>query len=327
MPLRTQFGVKTETTWGTPVVVDRFFEFDSESINPEIGTWEAAALRASTRGLREDRFARWVTGYAGSVTMPVLTKGWGIWLQHILGSVATAGPTDSTYTHTGTIGTLCGKGFTAQVNRPLGACGDTDQAFTFEGGKVNTCKISQEAGGVVMCDLDVLFEAGTTATALATASYGTGMEPLPWGSTSLTIAGTATPVQSWAVTVNNGLQGDRMKVRGSTQRQEPVETALREITFECVTDFESLVDYNRVVAATAAGTLAAVVITANGPTLLGTTAYPGLTITMDKVRFDEAGGPTVGGTDIMQLSLKGKALVPVSGSWLSLAYRTADATA
>jgi acetyl-CoA carboxylase biotin carboxyl carrier protein len=40
----------------------------------------------------------------------------------------------------------------------------------------------------------MLFEGGTTATALATASYPTGAELFSWASCGLTIGGTATPM-------------------------------------------------------------------------------------------------------------------------------------
>jgi len=326
MPLNSQVGIKAETTWGTPVVVDRFFEFESESIAPEAGRYESPVLRAGTRGLREDRFVPFTTGHAGSLTLPVMTKGFGLWLEHILGNTGTGSAVDSAYTYTGTVATLCGKGFTLQVNRPLGACGDTAQAFTYEGGKVQSAKFSMEQGGALMCELDMLFENGVTATALATASYPTGAELFSWADTALTIGGTATPVSSWSVTINNQLQADRLKIRGNVQRQEPVESAHREITFECTADFDNLTQYSRVISATAAGSVAAVVVTCGSPTLIGTTSTPQVLFTMSAVRFDGASN-AVDGPGIISQSLSGKALVPNSGSFLSIAYRTADATA
>lgn len=338
MPMNTQLGFKSETTWGTPVTVDTFFEFENETIVPEVSLIEPPAMRTTTRTVRHDRWVRGITGHAGAVSLPVMTKEFGVWLDHLVGgSITTAGPTDSTYTHTVDVGSLCGKGFTLQVNRPRGACGETDAAFTYEGGKVSQWSLKQEQGGVVMLSADLTFEAMLQTTALATASYSSGMEFLPWGSTSLTVGGLSLPVSSWTVSCNNGLKIDRHMIRGSYARREPVENALREITFEAVCDFEALIDgtpsgavgfpqkiwTTAGVAALVSDSIEATVITCNGPTLLGATTYPGLTITMSAVRFDEA-NINVSGPEMTQINVKGRALVPSSGSICQLQYRTAD---
>lgn len=341
MPMNTQLGVKTETTWGTPVTVDTFVEFEAESIVAETSTIEPPVMRATTRTVRQDRWVRGITGHAGSISLPVLTKDWGVWLEHLVGgTVTTSAISDSTYTHSADVGSLCGKGFTAQLNRPYGACGDTNAPFTYEGGKVSQWALSQEQGGVVMMSVDTLFEAMLQTTTLATASYASGMEFLPWGASSITVGALSLPVTSWSVSSNNGLKADRLMIRGSYARREPVEAAMREITFEAVCDFEALTDNTPSgsvgfpqkiwttagLAALASDSVEAVVITANGPTLLGATTYPGLTITMSAVRFDEANA-NVTGPDMTQLTVKGRALVPTSaGTTCGLAYRTADAT-
>lgn len=327
MPLTTQLGFKDESTYGTAVTVDRFAEYESESIGPDRATIESPVMRSGTRGMREDRFIPYVPSCSGGITMPVLTKGFGWWLKHMLGASSTGTVSDSTYTHTGTIATLCGDSFTLQLNRPLGACGDTDQAFTYEGGKITDWTLSCEQGGYVKAEMNMVFEAGTTATGLASASYPTGMELMPFGASSLTLAGSAFPVKQWSVSCNNGLKTDRMHVRGSYQIKEPIESAFREVTFSATCDYEALADvYNRVVSSTASGSMAAVVITSLGPTLAGVSAYPGLIITMDKVRFDE-GHPNVSGPDMTEIAITGKALIPASGTWLSVAFRSVDATA
>lgn len=326
MPLATQLGYKKESVYGTAVVVDTFHDYETESINPVVERYDSPALR-TTRGPRDDRFFPWVAGYDGTIRLPVMTKGFGFWLEFLTGGdAATTGPTEtSVYTHTANIGSLCDDSFTLQIDKPLGVCGDDDQAFTYAGCKVSQWTLSQEAGGVLVAELDIMAQTGTTATAKASATYVTGLEFIPWTSTSLTIGGTSVPVKSWSVQCNNQLE-DRRLINGTAFRAKPVENAYRDITFSCTCDFEALATiYNRVVSATVAGTLAQVVITANGPTLLGTTLYPGLTITMPSVRFDE-GFPNVQGPGMIEISASGKALVNTSGVQCTLAYRTSQAT-
>jgi hypothetical protein len=327
MPLETQFGWKSESTWGTPVTPDRFLEVESFGIVPETERIATFVGRRNTRGVRADRTIPYVKGYAGPVKFPVLTKGFAGFIEHMLGAtVSSSALVDSAYTHTYTLTgatSLCGKGFTAQGNMPLGACGNVDQAFTWDGGKVASWSLSCDAGGVVMCEAELVFENGLTATALATASYPTGMELLPFGASQVTIGGSSVDVMSWKVSGDNALKIDRHYVRSGYLRKEPVENGPRVITFECELDFDALATvYNRVTSATAAGATAAVVVVANGPTNLGTTP-PSLTITMDSVRFD-GGAPTYEGPEMTTISMSGEALIPASGTWLSLAYRTAD---
>lgn len=338
MPLATQFGWKAESVYGTPVVVDRFFEVESFEIVPEIERIEPPVRRSATRGTREDRFVPVVKGYAGSLKLPVMTLGFGALITQMTGvAVVTTGPTDSTYTHTYTlVGTssMCGDSFTAQGNMPIGLCGETDQAFTWEGGKVASWTLSCEVGGVTTLSADLLFENGLTATALATASYPTGMEFFSWPLSQVTIATLSVPVTKWSVTCNNNLNADRHYIRNSSQRKEPTENGEREITFSCTLDFEAIVDgtpagalgvYNKLISATAAGAVTPVVIASTGPTVIAATSYPTLTITMDKVRVD-GGAPTMTGPEKAMIDLTGKALVPVSGTWLSLVYKSSEAT-
>ena len=49
--LNSQLMAKAETTWGTAVVVDRAFEFDSESLKLDIERVEHMGLRPTRRVL------------------------------------------------------------------------------------------------------------------------------------------------------------------------------------------------------------------------------------------------------------------------------------
>ena len=37
LPVNSQFGFKKETTWGTAVTVDKFFEYETESFELNVG--------------------------------------------------------------------------------------------------------------------------------------------------------------------------------------------------------------------------------------------------------------------------------------------------
>lgn len=323
MALTAQLGIGAETTYATPVTVTRFQEFISESVTPEVITAESNALRASGLYRRTNGYCRSVSGYGGSVSFEPLTKGFGIWLKYMLGTVATSGATDSAYTHTFTSGSLCGAetSFTLQVNRPVGACGTTPQAFTYSGGKVASWKMSMSVGGLLTVDLTLLFADGTTATALATASYPTGAEPFCWGGASIKVNGTIVPVDDWSVEVDNMLKDDRRSIQASTARGEPVRDGIPTITANFTCDWSGLTHYN----ALTAGTLVSFEALCTNPTLIGTTSTPELKITVPKVRIDEA-GTSVSGVEMLKESVAGQGLYDGTNQAITVTYTTADAT-
>src|SRR5690348_7868501 len=176
--LDQQLGVKDESSYGTGgSPVTRFFEFDSESIAETEGRTEGDPLRPQFHK-RDDRFTPYFVGAAGSLVLPVMSKGFGFWLKHMLGDVATTGPAETAaYTHAGTTADLAGNSFAAQLSRPLYP-GGTAQPFLYTGGKVTQWTISNAVDGNLMAELACDFQNVDTATSLAAAAYPSGMDNL-----------------------------------------------------------------------------------------------------------------------------------------------------
>jgi hypothetical protein len=320
-----QLGVVDESTYGSPLTPTRFFEFNSESIVVETGRVESPGIRAGTRVLRSDRRIPYIVGGSGSVELDVMSKGFGFWLKHMLGAVATTGPAETTvYTHTGTIGDLTGDFFTAQVGVPqIG--GGTITPKTAHGGKVKSWELSCKAGETLKLKADLDFEDVEHSTALATASYPTGMEPLTFVRGLVTVGGTSTDVMDFTVKCDNGLKVDRRYLRNNSLKKEPVESGLRQVSCDLTLDFDSLTHQNRVLSATAAGAQAAVVLSCEGLGTIGSTLKPKLTITIPVVMFD-GDTPNVGGPDVVPQTLKGVGLFDGTNSAVSVAYQTVDTT-
>jgi len=320
-----QLGVVAETTYGTAVTVTRFFEYESENIEETYGRTEGDPLRVGSGFVREDRFTPYFSGAAGTIQMTALTKGFGFWLEHMMGGVATTGPEEtSVYTHTGSEDELYGKSFTCQVNRPFHPSG-TNQAFTYSGGKVSKWTLSNSIDGDLLLDLDVDFQKVATDVALATASYPTGMEPFSWVGGYVTIGGSNYDVTEFSLEVDNGLDVDRRQIRANALKKEPT-ASRREGSFSLSADFDSLTQRNRAAADTRAGALAAVTGVWRGPTLLGTTIYPEFSVSIASARFDEWSGATEG-TDAISQSLSGAVRYDGSTSPVVVTYKSADATA
>lgn len=320
-----QLGFGVESTYGTPVVTTRFYEYNSEGIDESYGRTEGDPLRVGTHVMRSDRFAPYFAGAAGPIQFDVMTKGFGILLSHMLGGIATSAPTDSAYTHTATMADLFGKSLTCQLARPLNPSG-TVQPFTFEGGKVTEFTLSNTVEGNLVLDLGMDFQQVATATALATAAYPTGMENFTWAGGLLKIGGAEVDfrVDEVSVAVNNNLNVDRRSATGGTDKKEPT-AGRREVTFSLSGDFSSMANRTRAASATAAGALAALEFSWTAPTLIGATTYPKLTVTIPVGRFDEWSAPA-GGSDGITQELSGVGRYNGTDSPVTIAYVTADAT-
>ena len=322
----SQLGVKAESTYNTGVTVDRFYEFNSESVTAELGRVESSMIRAGSRAMRSDRRVPYLIGAGGSIEMDVLSKGFGFWLDKCLGTVATTGPAETTvYTHTGTVGSLTGKFFTAQVGVPQ-VGGGTVTPKTATGGKVKSFELSCATGEALKFAADLDFANLEHSTALATASYPTSTELLTFVGGTVTVGGTAAHVSSFSVKVDNALKTDRRYIRSSATKKEPVEAGHRKIDVELGLDFEGTTHQDRILSATSAGAQAEVVLTCAGLTTIGSTLKPAVTITIPVVMFD-GDTPTVGGPDVVGESIKGMGLYNGTDSPITIAYRTLDATA
>ncbi len=324
-----QLGVKNESTYGTRVTPDVFHEFlEGDAIQVETGRTDSAGLRARRIVPRADRFQPYHLGAAGSRSFEVLTVGFEWWLQHMLGAVAynDDAPVAGADTHTGTMDDLCGLSFTWQDNVVMGACKDSDQAFTYGGGKVTKWTLSCEKEGNLTLQVDVVFANHTTATALATASYPEGAEVMSWATAAVSLGGTAVPVTKWSLTCDNKLKTDRHYIAGSgatpgTGRKEPVSDGDREITFECEADFDSLTQWNRYASLVRANTLAAVSVVCQGPAVITGSTYPSLTITVPALRFDDVKPGALQRAMSMQ-SIKGMVMDNGADEPLTITYVT-----
>jgi hypothetical protein len=325
----TTFGIGSETTYGTAVNVNKFFEITSESLKGNYTRQQASALSAAYVD-RFDRYGIARKGAGGSVDIEVLTKGFGNWLRFMMGTVATSGPAESNaYTHTGTIGSLVGDAFTAQVGRAT--VDGTIVPWTYEGGKVTDYTFSNAVDQTLKCSIGMDFEAESSPTspsgayALQTNVPVTGAEVLAWQGGTISIAGAAADISEISVKVENALNVNRFYINSAASKKEPTQDGKRAVTFSVKTPYASNTFWQRVASATAAGATAVISAQWTGLTLLGTTIYPSLKIDIPVARFDD-GGPAVGGPGMIDQSFSGVGLYDGTNSPITVTYVTGDAT-
>lgn len=328
MPLvsKAQLGVKTEGSYGAVTTVDRFFEFNTETVQAQRGRIESAGLRAGYRVANKDRFVPYPLGAAGDVNLEVLSKGFGWWLQHMLGSVSTTGPDDATYKHTATIGSLNGKSFTAQFNKPR--FDDTDQAFTYSGGKVAGWELSNTVDGLLMATLTCDFQDVATDVQLASASYPAGtVEAFSFVGGKVELDDVDFDVSNAVVSCGNVLKTDRRYLRNNALKKEPVENGWRTIGWQLAADFDSLTTYDRFVSDTRAGALAKIELLWTAQTLADSSSaiYPSLKVTIDEARFD-VNDVQISGPEQLTQAISGVGMFDGSDSAITIEYVTTDST-
>lgn len=317
-------GVGAEATWGTTIAPTRFFEFTGESISAKYERIESEALRSGTRVMRTDRFQPNAKGAEGDIKLEVLDKGFGLLFTHMLGTTALAAPAGGFTVQTHTVGALAGKGLTTQVAR-------TDNAgvltpFTYSGGKVASWELSNAVDGILGLSLSMDYSkenagAGAGPLALATPTYPAGSQLFTFAGGAVTIGGTEFAVTDVTVKGENGLKTDRYFLRNGAQtlKKEPLEEGMRKFDIELKGEFDGLTQYNRVASATAAGAVAAVVMTWDAP------SGAQLKVTCPGVRMDEM-PLNADGAKIVEAALKGVALDDGTGP-IKFEYKSADVTA
>ena len=238
--LVAQVGLKTETTWGTAVAVDRFTPLISESMTEKIERLESAGIAPGARVLRSGQWATGNVEVSGDLGFELYQQGMGLWFRHMFGAVSTSGA--GPYTHTFTPGDMSDDHFTLQIGKPDVA--GTVQPFTFSGCKVTEWELAAKAGELVTLGVSVVGKDLATGTSLATASYGAGSGlPFSFAHASVTVGGSAAYVKEITLKGSNGLAVDRRGI-GSAYIKEPLEAELRAYEGEMVCEFESLTQMN-----------------------------------------------------------------------------------
>lgn len=316
--MSAQLMTSEEVTYGTPVTTDRGFEFRSESLKLDIERIESQGIRAGQRVLRSSQWYPGKKSIGGDVVKELGNKGDGRWWKHALGGVATTQPDDenspTVYLHTFTPGDLP-VAQTIQVGRP--DVTGTVRAFTYHGCRVGSWKLEASVSELAVLTMSMIGEDEDTATALAEATYPTGLRGMSFVNGTLEVASSAMDVQSVTVEGANGLAEDRYFL-GSQLRKSPLEQALRAFTGTVQPEFESLVAYQRFVT----GTEAELVLTFAGDVIEDALRFE--TVVTAHVRFDGE-TPAIGGREIVKQNLPWK-VVDDGTTSIKVEYQTTDAT-
>lgn len=239
--ISAQVGFKSESTFGTAVVVDKFVPFNSEGVKKDVQRLDSMGLRAGRRITSTWKAGKQTIGGPLELELPNITCA--TLLRHMFGTISTTG--SSTFTHTASPGDLTSQSLTIQVGRPDIA--GTVRPFTYAGCKFPEWELKCGQGEIAMLTLTVSAQSETTGTSLASVSYTSGLSPFVFHEGQLAVAGTTnTTVNNVSIKANNSLAVERHRL-GSALINEQLESGFREYTGQIDADFQSLTEYNRFV--------------------------------------------------------------------------------
>lgn len=316
-----QFGMATETDYGTVVTPSRFLEINTESLAAEKGLLSSIG---SGRGryARTDRRKHYIKGAAGPTEFDVMNKGFGLLFKHILGSAAVAqvGST-AEYTHTFTPDAVGLRGMFATLQKGKENTEDgTVEPFTYPGAKVTEWEFALDTDGVLKLTVTWAAKTESTATALATASYASAADVWGFNEAVLLVGGTAVVVKSLTIHGSNALDLERRGIN-AVQRREPLSNGEWVIDGKLDGEFENMDAYDAYIA----GDQSTLLLTFTGDTI--PTASNPFKLIFDIPAIEYQGStPTGGGMELNRQDQSWVALKDASNPIITITQHTNETT-
>lgn len=322
---RYQLGASSQTNYTNYRTVSHFNEVVGYNVRPIHARVESKSMRSGGAVRRNDRDQPYKVGAGGTIDLEVPTKGFAFWLPHMLGTCNSSATATNGTTWSATILTTKGNYFSLQENFPFHPA-DSNQAFSYTGGKVTKWSLENAVGGVLNVQLETDFYDYSTNVSLTSASYATSFNLLTFVGGAVTIGGTSVNILSIKLDYDAGIKPDmETYIRADTRKLEPQQREYVEIGWEISCDWEDLSHFNRFANAVASGLLAQIVATWTGPVPINAGAvYPSLQLTIDEARFDMAHPVDVNGPDPLDQVISGVGLFDGTDTAVKLVYVAED---
>lgn len=320
-----QFGYVEEVTYGTPVTVDTFVEFTSESLHRMQNIGGSDGIRPGTR-LGRGATRRITRNWAeGTVNFEVATEKFGYIFKQGLGAAATSQPevtnSSTVYLHTFTPGTLTGKSLTLQ--KGVEGNGGAVAPYTYPGAKIRSLDFSVDQDTVLQLAVDFLARQELTTTALASASYSApDVFHYAQGAVLIDDVTNANVLSFSNVRYQNNFPTDRLfKLGNSGLMAEPLNRPRDTLGGTVRIEF---VDNDAFHNAFAADTSLDIKLNFVGD-LIDNTYSNHLKININDARF-EGDTPQIPDTDVIVVDVPFTAWDPSAGDALSIEYQNTEST-
>lgn len=251
-------GFASETTWGTRIAANNFMEFISEDFQKKIEEEKLPSLGSGRSFIRRVQKGVSVEGSLSYYLHPV--DGIMLLKHALMGTVTSAqlGVTGS-YAHTLTasdMSTITQKGLSFEV-RP-GA--ETTTAFSFEGCRVESMKISAQVGEPVSMEMSFIGRDSSTVTFATTTATYSGVRPFMFQDGTFQIDGslasmTTTSLEniiSFELELKNNLQSDNSARSLGSTMLTALPPGRREVSLKITQRFDTTTAWSRFINGTRA---------------------------------------------------------------------------
>jgi len=306
-----QLGLKVESSYGTGVTVDAFYEPTEVTLKKQVITKQGAGLRVGNATGRSDRRAVVKTDVGGDITVEVLDKTMGKLIKAAMGSSSSTNIAGSAYQQVFTIvGTDYLPSYTIQEGIPL-LGGGVISPHTFVGMTCSGFEFSQSPEDIPMLTTHWVGKDMATATSLASPSYVSGSKLHSFPGVAITVGGSVTPptttaiatggtavtnVRDFSFAFDNNLDTNGWNFGSSGTRSRPPAVGLRAITGSFTAEFDAVTLRDAYLAQTGVP----IVVTLTGPTAISGSDFPVFQLYLPEVKLDGEIPASNGGDVITQ---------------------------
>lgn len=318
--LGAQLTVGTESTWGTAVARNRHFEHIDNKMKARRDYLRSRQLRAGAQFQAASRRVQTTKGAAGSVSMEVPNKQFGVFLNQLHGATVTPTQQGGTaaYLQAHPVGLTDPSGKSLTIQEGVPQTNGTVAAFTYPGSKVTAATFKCAVDAFLTCDLEFDAKDLLTNVALDTFSPASTLRSFHFVQGVLTVDGaSAGVVQRFELAITIPYATDRYTL-GSDQKALPVINDYPTITPKIDCEFSSPTLHDNFLS----GAQSALVLTFEGPTIAST--YK------EMIRFTiPAAGyngdtPTVDGPDLLVQDIELETLDNGTDAPLTISYQSVD---
>lgn len=332
--LGSQVMFGTETTYGTAVTPTVTLEATSVGLELQVENIMSDGLRSGLRVLRGDRVVTNRKGVSGDLEMDITSNALARWLIHAMGDSRAIGtikttPAASVYLYTMQLGdpaSLASMTIQTGVSDVGGSVRRMDAVGCF----ITEFSLSNEVDGILTGSFTVDGrDYIPSASAVTTASYASGTEPLVFHQGAITVGGTAVPLKSYELSVTHGYDVERYQINSTSLKSRPIVAEKDEITLTLEMEFDGTAAggtwaTSDLVSKFRAGTKVTNVIgTWTGGTAIASTNYPYLKATVPQAVITSA-TPTIDGPEIVALSVELMATDNGTDQPLTLEYQSSE---
>jgi hypothetical protein len=315
-------GIKKESSFGTAVTVDRFYEFNSEGTKYVKNTVVGQGLRNGGLVARANRRVVTTLAGEGDFEVDMQTRGMGLLLSLATGSVPTGSLANGVYTYLFTAQDLIGDSFTTQVAVPQ--YGGTLTYKTLSGCKMTNFELSVGAGDIAKAKFSLDSKGFTTGSSTsATVAYAniatSNLFHFAQGSITDNVSTTYANIKDFSLTVDNSLKTDRYNLGAAGSKSEQIINGFRAISGKVTAEFTDTVLLDKFIADTTAG----LKLTFEGATIGSGSDKETLSITIPAAKFD-GDTPMVSGPGVIDVSFGFTVFDDGTNEPFTITYKTLD---